>query len=109
MKDERNNYVLQYVFAMNVPICNWDFKSKLNDFQLSKFNTYQGATTLSIMSLFVILSIMTSYQKWHSDNSTLFYAECRDYLNGMLSVITLSVITLNVTMLSVVRLNVVAP
>jgi len=40
------------------------------------------------------------------------YAECRDYLNVMLSVImlnvvVLSVIRLNVVMLSVIRLNVV--
>jgi hypothetical protein len=42
------------------------------------------------------------------------YAECRNYLTVMLSVIMLSVIMLNVVMLSVVRqivvmLNVVAP
>ncbi len=35
------------------------------------------------------------------------YAECRDYLNLMLSVIMINVVMLNVIMLSVVRLNVV--
>ncbi len=35
------------------------------------------------------------------------YAECRDYLNVMLSVIMLYVVLLNVVRLSVIRLNVV--
>jgi hypothetical protein len=33
------------------------------------------------------------------------YAQCRDYLNVMLSVVMLNVIMLNVVMLSIIRLN----
>ncbi len=38
-----------------------------------------------------------------------YYAECRDYLNVMLSVVMLNVIMLSVIMLNVVLLSVVAP
>ncbi len=57
-----------------------------------------GATTLSVMDTL------------HNDirhNKTLFYAEFRDYLNVMLSVIMLNVIMLNVIMLNVIMLNVI--
>ncbi len=37
------------------------------------------------------------------------YAECRDYLNVMLSVVMLNVIMLSVVMLNVIMLNVVEP
>jgi len=40
---------------------------------------------------------------------SVIYAECRNYLNVMLSVIMLSVIMLSVIMLSVIMLSVMAP
>jgi hypothetical protein len=37
------------------------------------------------------------------------YTECRDYLNDLLSVVTLNVVTLSVVMLNDVLLSVLAP
>jgi hypothetical protein len=55
-----------------------------------------STTTLSIMGLVTTLSIDIQ------NNSKCHYAECRDYLNVMLSVVRLNVVMLNVVMLSVV-------
>jgi hypothetical protein len=46
------------------------------------------------------LSIECHYAEW-------CYADCRNYLNFMLSVVMLNVVMLNVVMMSVVRLSVV--
>ncbi len=43
------------------------------------------------------------------NNIECHYAECRDYLNVMLSVIKLNVVMLSVIKLNIVMLNVVAP
>ncbi len=50
----------------------------------------------------MILSIECRYADFR-------YAECRDYLNVMLSVVMMSNVTLNVIILSVVMLSVMAP
>jgi hypothetical protein len=63
-----------------------------------------GATTFSIMT-FSITRLSINYNQ---HNSTLCYAECREYFNVMLSVVMFSVM-LNAVMLSVVVLSVVAP
>jgi hypothetical protein len=53
------------------------------------------------------LSIDIQHNSIECHNAECCYAECRDYLNVMLSVVMLIVVRLNVVMLSVVRLNVV--
>ena len=77
-----------------------------------------STTTLSIMTFSITtnkkrdtLHNGTNYDTQHN-SIECHYAECRDYLNGklsvvMLNVIMLSVVMLNGIMLSVVRLNVV--
>ncbi len=56
------------------------------------------------MGLFATPSIIYTLHKWHSDNNTVIYAECRYYLS-----VVLNVILLNVDILSVVMLSVEAP
>ncbi len=60
-------------------------------------------TTLSIMGLVTTLSISDTQH----NSIECHYAECRDYLNVMLSVVMLSVIMLNVIMLNVIMLSVI--
>ncbi len=73
-----------------------------------------GATTLSITTLstmtLIIMGLVKTFRIDIQPNSIeCHYAECRDYLNVILSVVMLSVVRLNVVMLSVVMLSVVAP
>jgi hypothetical protein len=58
--------------------------------------------TLSIMGLVKILSIYIQH-----NSIECHYAECRNYLNVILSVVMLSVVMLSVVMLNVVMLSVV--
>ncbi len=67
--------------------------------------TTLSITTLGIMGLVTTLSINGTQH----NSIECHYAECRDYLNVMLSVIRLKVVMLSVVRLNVVMLSVVAP
>ena len=53
------------------------------------------------------LSIDIQHNSIECHYAECLYADCRDYLNVMLSVVRLNVVMMSVVMLSVVRLNVV--
>jgi hypothetical protein len=70
-----------------------------------KITSYDGATTLSLTTL----SITTLSIDIQHNGIECHYAECRDYLNVMLSVLMLNVIMLSVVRLNVAMLSVVEP